>query len=142
MAEEFRFEQLGRNIRAVDGDERLGGPGTGLMNRLGNQFLAGAAFAGNQNGGAGRGYLFDEAKDFLHHLRSVVAKRQQRTDECAQRRFVLHEKAEELVVMLVVCTDLVGVMYLYRSFLGRLQWSVAITSTLKPAVIDFTRSLA
>ena len=40
------------------------------------------------------------------------------------------------------CTDLVGVMYLYRSFLGRLQWSVAITSTLKPAVIDFTRSLA
>jgi hypothetical protein len=41
-----------------------------------------------------------------------------------------------MVVWLVIgrdagrCTDLVGAMYLYRSFLGRLQWSVAITSTL------------
>jgi hypothetical protein len=32
------------------------------------------------------------------------------------------------------CTDLVGAMYLYRSFLGRLQWSVEITSTLEPIV--------
>src|ERR1051326_4272583 len=41
------------------------------MNRLGNQFLPGTAFTGNQNRRTRRGYLFHQPKYFLHHFRAA-----------------------------------------------------------------------
>ena len=38
------------------------------MNSLGNQFFAGAALAGHQNGRARRRHLFNNAKDLLHDV--------------------------------------------------------------------------
>ena len=45
VAEKLRFEQIHRNRAGVDGDESLVRARGCGMNRLGDQFLAGAAFA-------------------------------------------------------------------------------------------------
>jgi hypothetical protein len=61
MAEEFGFHQSLGDGRAVDGDERPILTGTLIVNRLGNQILAGAAFALNEDrsGFAGCNFLHE-----------------------------------------------------------------------------------
>ena len=49
VAEKFRFQQRFGNSAAVDGNERLAGARAGLVNSLGQQFLASAAFAAYQH---------------------------------------------------------------------------------------------
>ena len=51
MPEQNRLRKLGWNGDAVHGHERSLGPGAAKMNRAGNEFLAGAAFARDQNAG-------------------------------------------------------------------------------------------
>ena len=50
VAEEFALQQRLRDGRAVDGQERLGLAQALIMHRLGDQILAGAVFAFNQDG--------------------------------------------------------------------------------------------
>ena len=50
----------------VDRDDRLVGPGAGAVQGLGDQFLAGAAFALDQDCLVGAAGAFDEAEDLLH----------------------------------------------------------------------------
>ena len=59
MTEKFRLQQLGRNVRAVYGNERAVGPRTGFVNCFGDQLFAGPAFSGNQNRGTGGRNLFN-----------------------------------------------------------------------------------
>src|SRR5690554_3230575 len=53
VAEQFRFNQVFGDGRHVQGDERVVGPGAVVVQGLGHQFLAGAAFAVNQYGNVG-----------------------------------------------------------------------------------------
>ena len=58
MAEEFALEQFARNGGAIDADERAVGAAGGFVDGAGDQFLAGAALAGDQHrGGGGRDEL-------------------------------------------------------------------------------------
>ena len=50
MAKELAFEQVVRDRRHIHRDEGAGLARTELVDRLGDQFLAGAAFTGNQHG--------------------------------------------------------------------------------------------
>ncbi len=68
VAEQFAFGELAGNGAAIDGDEGLLGA-TGGMDRLGAQFLAGAAFAGDEHGGAGWSDAFDLIIDGAHRRR-------------------------------------------------------------------------
>ncbi len=54
VAEQLGFQQVLRDRGAVDGDEGLFGAGRASMDVAGEDFLAGAAFAGDQNRGVGR----------------------------------------------------------------------------------------
>ena len=63
MAEKFAFNQVFRDGGAVDLDERRAGAGAVAIKRAGDQFLAGAAFALDQNGGL-------RARDFADELRA------------------------------------------------------------------------
>jgi len=49
VAEEFAFEELLRNGRAVDRNKRLIGPWRFIMDRSGDELLAGAALSGNKH---------------------------------------------------------------------------------------------
>ena len=49
VAEQFAFQQRFGNRRAVDGDERLVAAAAEVVNRLADDFLAGAVFAQDQN---------------------------------------------------------------------------------------------
>ena len=49
VAEQFAFQQFGRNGRGVEGNERLARPRRFTVQRMGNQFLAGAGLTGNQH---------------------------------------------------------------------------------------------
>ena len=61
VAEQFAFQQRIRDGGAIDGDERFVGAEAVLINRAGNQFLAGPGGAANQDrGGCGR-----DPSDFL-----------------------------------------------------------------------------
>ena len=51
MAEKLGFEQVLGNSRGVDCDERPGGARAVPVQRPGNEFFAGARFAGDQHGG-------------------------------------------------------------------------------------------
>ena len=53
VAEQFAFQQLLGNRGAVDGEERLLAAVAVMINRAGDEFLAGAAFAGDERGGVG-----------------------------------------------------------------------------------------
>ena len=70
VAEQLAFQQRFRNRRAVDGDERLGLPQALVVQRLGDQVLAGAVFAFQQDGSglAGR-YAPHEIQHFAHARR-------------------------------------------------------------------------
>ena len=60
MAEQFGFDQLFRQRGAVDEDERLVRPRAALVDEAGDEFLARAAFAFDQDGHVA-------ARDFLRH---------------------------------------------------------------------------
>ena len=63
MAEQFAFDQAFGQCAAVDGHERLFGAVALIVHAAGDQFLAGAGFAGDQHGGFGRGHFGDELFD-------------------------------------------------------------------------------
>jgi hypothetical protein len=54
MPEELALQQRGRNRRAVQGNETVLTAAAGLVNRLGDHFLAGTSLALNQDGGVHR----------------------------------------------------------------------------------------
>ena len=68
VAEQFAFQQLFGNGGAVDREERLFAAVAVMINRAGDEFLAGAAFAGDERGGVGGGDLADEFEHLLHRL--------------------------------------------------------------------------
>ncbi len=68
MAEEFGFEEVFGEGGTVDGDEG-GVVAAGIVvEGAGDEFLAGAAFAEDEDGGVGIGDAFDHAEDVLHAL--------------------------------------------------------------------------
>ncbi len=66
MPEQFALDQGFGKGRAVQRDERPLPPSAVVVERLGYQFLSGPAFAGDENGRAAVGDLFDLAVDLLH----------------------------------------------------------------------------
>ncbi len=67
VAEEFALEQLRGERGAMDGDEFCLVAVAEVMDGVGDQLLAGAALALDEDGGAGGGDLFDGVEDLLHH---------------------------------------------------------------------------
>ena len=59
VTEKFTFQKTFRQCSTVDGHERFVGSETLAMNGAGNQFLAGAAFTGDEYTGRGFGHLAD-----------------------------------------------------------------------------------
>ena len=70
MAEELAFEQVLGDRAAVDRNERFVLARAGLVDRLGDQPLAGAALAGYQNVGLARDHFFHDGED-LHAWRPI-----------------------------------------------------------------------
>ena len=68
MAEEFALEQLFGNRGAIDRKKRLLAAVAVMINRAGDEFLAGAAFTGDERGGVAGGHLADELENLLHRL--------------------------------------------------------------------------
>ena len=68
VAEQFAFQKLLGNGGAIDREERLLAAVAVMINRAGDEFLAGAAFAGDERGGVGAGDLADELEHLLHRL--------------------------------------------------------------------------
>src|ERR1035437_6764232 len=68
MAEEFALEQLFGNRGAIDRKKRLLATVAVMINRAGDEFLAGAAFTGDERGGVAGGHLTDELENLLHRL--------------------------------------------------------------------------
>ena len=66
VAKNFAFHQRVRNRGAVDGNERLGGARAEFVNGSRQQFLAGAAFTGNQNRGGAGSHQLGQPEDLLH----------------------------------------------------------------------------
>ncbi len=66
VAEEFGFEQMIGKRGAIHGNHSGSGPAAGHMQRARGHFLAGAGFAGDQNGGAPVADQFDDL-DYLTH---------------------------------------------------------------------------
>ena len=65
VSEQFAFKQIFRQRRAVHFYQRLIAPRRIVMQRVGNQLFAGAAFAGNQHGCL-------RVRGFAHHLKDAV----------------------------------------------------------------------
>ena len=68
MAKELGFYQRFRNRRAVDGDEWLVGTRAELMHGLGDQFLSGAGFPGDEHGSGVPGDCTDQRGELPHGL--------------------------------------------------------------------------
>ena len=66
VAEEFAFEQIFRDGGAVDFDEGAGGAVRVLMDGVGDEILADAAFAAEENGGIRGSDALDERENGLH----------------------------------------------------------------------------
>ena len=66
MAKEFGLEEVLGEGGAIDGDEGLVLAGGVEMEGAGDQFLAGAAFALDEDGGVGIGYFCNEVVNLLH----------------------------------------------------------------------------
>ena len=71
MAEDLAFQQVARDGAAVERDEGLAGPWARLVDRLGGEFLAGAALAGDEDIGPAGGDALDGAVDRLHGRRAA-----------------------------------------------------------------------
>ncbi len=70
VAEELAFEDVLAQSGTVQGDERLVAARAVVVDRLGDEFLAGAALAGDQDGGRGRGDLAEPGDDGVHRAAS------------------------------------------------------------------------
>ena len=68
VSEQFAFQQIFRNRRAVDLDERPGGALRVLVNGAGDQIFSDAAFAAEQHGGIGRRDALDQRQHGLHFV--------------------------------------------------------------------------
>ena len=68
VAEEFAFEELLRNGRAVDRNKRLIGPWRFIMDRPGDEFLAGAALSGNKHARVALRNGLDQVEYLLHDI--------------------------------------------------------------------------
>ena len=68
VAEQFAFEQLLGNRRTVHRQKRLRAAMAVMINRAGDEFLARAAFAGDERGGIRARHLADEFEHLLHWL--------------------------------------------------------------------------
>ena len=66
VAEKLRFEQIDGNRAGIDGNERFVGARGSGVNRLGDQFLTGAALAVDQHGGARRRHLRNQVEHGEH----------------------------------------------------------------------------
>ena len=66
VAEDLAFDEGFRDGGAVDGDKGLVLAGRKLVDGAGDQLLAGAAFAGDEDRGGAGGDQLDEAEDLLH----------------------------------------------------------------------------
>ena len=71
VAEQFAFDQFGGNGRAVDLNERRSGPVAFGVEPAGDEFLARAVLARDQNAGVARCDLVDQTPDVLHLLGSA-----------------------------------------------------------------------
>ena len=71
MAEHLALQQIAWNGAAVQRDERGGAARTGAMHRLGRQFLAGAALAGDEHAGPARRHALDGGINRLHRGRGA-----------------------------------------------------------------------
>ncbi len=88
VAEQLALEQGLGTGRAVEGQERCLGAGAVLVNRAGNQLLARAALAGDQNRKGLVGDAADRLEDLLHRraaaheslAREVIVRRHLRDD--------------------------------------------------------------
>ena len=79
VAEEFGFEKIFGEGRAIDGEHRAVFARGGEMDRPGDDFLAGAAFAADQDGGVAAGDHLDFLADLIHGG-AVADQRARRTD--------------------------------------------------------------
>ena len=86
VAEQFGFEQLLVKGGAIDGDEGLAGARALDVDGAGDNFLARAAFAFDQDGDIAAGQLVGELRDRAHRL--AVADQQARLGAC------LHPQAQ------------------------------------------------
>src|SRR5258708_1297067 len=66
VAEKLRFKEIDRNGAGVDRDECFVRAGGGGVDSLGDELLAGAAFAADEHGGARRRYLGDKVQQRQH----------------------------------------------------------------------------
>ena len=66
VAKQFAFQQLGTERGTVNDDELRLGAAAEIVDRMGDEFLAGAAFSLHQHGGAGGSDLRDGLEDALH----------------------------------------------------------------------------
>ena len=62
MTEELGLEQFFGNGSTIDRHQGLAGPATVVVKGLGDQFLTGAALAGDENGALGIRHLFDQGE--------------------------------------------------------------------------------
>ena len=66
MAEEFTLQEAFRNGGTIDGQKGVFRARAVLINGASHQFLACAAFSGDQDGGIGAGQLTNQLEDLLH----------------------------------------------------------------------------
>ena len=66
VAEQFALDEVRVQRRDVDGQERLAAPRAVGVDRAGDEFLAGAALAGDEHARVGRGDQRDPLEDGLH----------------------------------------------------------------------------
>ena len=91
MAEQLALEQLGGDRGAVQADERLAGALAVLVDRLGDQLLAGAVLADDEHVRVGRRHHAHQAEQLLHH----VALR----DELGKGRRALERRLQPAVLL-------------------------------------------
>ena len=108
VAEELRLQQVHGNRAGVDGHERLVRARGRGVNRLGDEFLACAAFAVNQDGRARRRHLADQ----VEHREHLVALADNVGEVVA-----LLQSALELDVFLAQAAALDGLRDLHQQFI-------------------------
>ena len=69
VPKQFALQKRRRQRRAMNGDHRLFGARAEVVNRLGDEFFARAAFAEHEHTGARGSDLLDDFKNLLHHRR-------------------------------------------------------------------------
>ncbi len=88
MAEEFAFDERLRNRSGIDSDERLALPAAEPVNRSGDDFFPGPAFARDHHRNIALSDAFDQFEDFTDCLA--------RPDKVSRPVFLLHAGVEPL----------------------------------------------